>query len=631
LPVQNPPETLGSERRPLDASRLLTRRAVTGVAAILIVVQLLVMGSLLAHAYLRQDDYFTFDRALTGELSWGNLTALMAGHLSPLGFALSWLLAHASLYNWTLTASVVMVAVAAASVALLGALRTLFGDRPRILVPLAVYLFSPLALAAVDWWSVAVQALGLELSIFMALAAHVRYLRDGRTRQLVAAGCWLVVGMLAVEQGALVPLLLFALTTAFFVEGRWSRAVVTAARRYWRGWALYGALLTGYWLFYTTSMPSTPAQAGDPGLVGRVGGFLSPLLGTTLVPGALGGPWRWSVPGYGYAQPLPPVALQELSWVVGLLIVAASCLYRVRAWRAWAILLGWIAAADVLPVALGSSAAPALQGLQVRYAADGMAVAALCLGLAFLPLAGEEGGYRFEPPMAPEMRSTVKSGVTLLVAAFLAGSFWSLQALAQATSTTAARAYIATARQALAHAPSGSVIADSPTPAMIMDPVFFGPQASTSHVLGPLTSASQRQNLIWAALPSGVFPHLMVFDGRGRLRPAVLAGLSSGPAPARAAGHPTHGCWPLSPAGTTIPLPGNLYAWTWIVRLDHSGPADSLTVDMGGQPVTAILPAGSYSYYVPVVGSGNAVTIRMASGGSGRCLSGVTVGTWQPG
>ena len=53
--------------------------------------------------------------------------------------------------------------------------------------------------------------------------------------------------------------------------------------------------------------------------------------------------------------------------------------------------------ADVLPVVIGymGSVLFRLLGLQARYVTDAVSVLALCLGLAFLPLAGEEGGYRF--------------------------------------------------------------------------------------------------------------------------------------------------------------------------------------------------------------------------------------------
>jgi hypothetical protein len=141
---------------------------------------------------------------------------LSAGHMAPLGFAISWVLAHIALYNWPLTCIVILALVAAACFALLRVLRTLFGARPAILIPLAVYLFCPLALAAVDWWSVAVQTLPLELSIFLAVDAHVRYVRTGRMRMAVAAAGWLLLGLATVQKGAVTPLLLFALTSGFW-------------------------------------------------------------------------------------------------------------------------------------------------------------------------------------------------------------------------------------------------------------------------------------------------------------------------------------------------------------------------------------------------------------------------------
>ena len=60
----------------------------------------------------------------------------------------------------------------------------------------------------------------------MAVDAHVRYLRGGRFRSALAAAGWLLLGMAAVDKGAVIPLLLFALTSAFFVEGRWAVAAV---------------------------------------------------------------------------------------------------------------------------------------------------------------------------------------------------------------------------------------------------------------------------------------------------------------------------------------------------------------------------------------------------------------------
>jgi hypothetical protein len=691
----------GGERpEPRDAARWARDNGVTLGAVTLIVIQLLWMGTLLARSYFRQDDYFNFDRALATGFTWKYLMLVSAGHMAPLGFAISWLLARLALYSWPLTCIVILALVAAACFALLRVLRTLFGDRPAILIPLAVYLFCPLALAAVDWWSVAVQTLPLELSIFLAVDAHVRYVRSGRMRTAVAAAGWLLLGLATVQKGAVTPLLLFALTSGFLVKGRWMAGVAIATRRYWRAWLLYGVLLAGYCALFFSRLGSSTTPPSSPGPAGRVISFVSTLIGTTLVPGALGGPWRWTVIGDGYAQASPPAALQQLSWGLALLIVVASCVYRVRAWRAWAIIVGWIAVADVFPVVIGrlGVSQPALLGLQARYVTDAVSVLALCLGLAFLPLAGEEGGYRFRLPAraapgsgevpgsgeapgagaapddegheeapgdeepsrdeevhgseeapgyeqapgtggvsgdeaaprsaAPVLRPVTpaaRNAILVLLAVFLGGSFWSLQALEGITSTQAARSYIATARIAVAKAPPGALIVDGPTPAFIMDPYLFYPSGYTSRVIGAIARGYPAKHLTWTTSPhGGITRTLMVFDAQGRLRPAALAGVASGPPRG-------HRCWKLAAAGTAIPLSRPLYRWSWTVRLDYSGPAAVLMVGFGGNQAQAALPAGTHAFYVHLAaGSGKAVTVTPLSAAPSQCLTGVTVGTWQP-
>jgi hypothetical protein len=269
----------------------------------------------------------------------------------------------------------------------------------------------------------------------------------------------------------------------------------------------------------------------------------------------------------------------------------------------------------------------------------------LCLGLAFLPLAGEQGGSRFRLPAgtAAETRRDIvrsaRAATAVVLAIFLAGSFWSLQSLEGITHTEAARSYIATARAAIAQAPRGTVIIDTPTPAMIMSPVFFHPWGNTSHVIGAMARHDPARHLSWSASPYGVVPgHLMIFDATGQLRSAVIAGASSGPPP------PGQRCWSVTTEGTSVPMHAALFPWSWTVRLDYAGPAAVLALRFGGKWTEATLPAGAHAVYVPLAGKGNAVTVRLAGTapavlGSAPappgvapagCLTGVTVGTWQP-
>jgi hypothetical protein len=617
---------------PQDAAEWLRNNGVTVAALTLIAIQLVWMGVLLAHAYFLQDDYRFMDRAVAQGFNWSYLMWVEGGHLLPLGTAIAWALARVSLYNWPLACLSILALLAAACLAMLRMLRTLFGNRPAILILLALYVFSPLLLAAADWWVVAVELVPLDLAIFMAVGAHVRYLRSGRFRSALAAAGWLLFGMAAADKAAVVPLLLFALTSAFFVEGRWAMAAVRAMRRYWRAWLLYGTLLAGYGVVFAIRLLGSGAPTASPGAA-SLASFASTLVGTTLVPGLLGGPWRWL--SFGSAMASPPTALQQLSWAVVALVVIVSCWYRSRAWRAWAILFAWFVVADIVPVAIGrlgpaGGAVTYLAGLQARYVTDAAAVFVLCLGLAFLPLAGEPSVSRFRLPAETPTgtRRTIarsaRAATVVVLAVFLVGSFWSLQSLEGITHTEAARSYIATARVAIAEAPHGAVIVDTPTPIMIVDAAFLYPWGNTSYVIGAMARDDPVRRLSWSVSPHGVIPHLMIFDTQGQLRPAVVAGLSSGP--------PPHGrrCWSVTPAGSKIPLPLSLYRWAWTVRIDHSGPAAVVALRFGGKWADVTLPAGTYAYYLPLVGEGKEVTVRQVGPSPAQCLDGITVGTWQP-
>jgi len=617
---------------PRDAAEWLRSNGVILAAVTLIAIQLWWKGALLARSYFRQDDYQILDRALAHGFDWNYLMWVEAGHLLPLGLAMAWVLARVSLYNWPLTCAVTLVLLAAACLAMLRMLRTLFGSRPAILIPLALFLFSPLSLAGAAWWSVSLEILPLELAIFMAVDAHVRYLRSGRLRSAVAAAAWLLLGMAAMDKGAVVPLLLLGLTSAFFVEGRWAAAALRALTRYWRAWVLYGAVLAGYCVIFFIQLPGSSTQPGDPGPAAHVLDLAATMVGTTLLPGALGGPWQWSA--VGYAQASPPAALQQLSWAVAALVVVVSCACRARAWRAWAILLGWILTADVVPVVIGRlGTQPAAQlGAQVRYLTDAIPVLALCVGLAFLPLAGEQNAYRFRLPAARPPGAAARVGgarsvravLALVLAAFFVGSFWSLQALETVTRVSAARSYIATARLAVAEAPRGTLIVDGPTPADIMAPGFFWRQGYTSQVIGAVARGEPGRHLTWTLSPHGVIGNLMIFDGQGQLRLAAVAGPSSGPPPGR------RPCWPATAAGIRLPLLGSLYRWPWTARLQYSGPATVLQLRFGGSWSTVAVPAGRHTVYVPALGVGSMVSVRPTVPGPAPCVTGVTVGSLHP-
>src|SRR5260370_34739906 len=92
-------------------------------------------------------------RAIESPLSGGYLFRIEAGHLDPAGFGLMWLLARISAYDWGLWGGTMLVLQTLAGLAMWRALRTIFGNRPAILAPLGVYLFTPLTLSTMSWFS----------------------------------------------------------------------------------------------------------------------------------------------------------------------------------------------------------------------------------------------------------------------------------------------------------------------------------------------------------------------------------------------------------------------------------------------------------------------------------------------
>ncbi|PZS37648.1 MAG: hypothetical protein DLM62_18080 [Pseudonocardiales bacterium] len=606
------------------ATRVANKHGVTLAAIGLIIAQLAWKAAVLSHFFFWQDDFVYFDRALDNGLTWQYLMKVEGGHLDPGPFAVSWFMARISLYNWTLVSVVLLVILAGACLALLRLLRTLFGNRPAILIPLVVYLLSPLTVPALVWWSSAIESLPLQLATFMAIDAHVRYLRGRHPKHLIIASAWLLAGMLFFEKGIVLPLLLFALTSAFFVEGRWIRAARLAAIRYWKAWLLYAVVLAGYASVLVIQLSAPGATPGKRGSPQHVTGFITGLIKNTFVPGALGGPWQWFPnPTKVEAFATPPTVLTWLSLFGAAAVVLVSIWHRIYAWRAWAILAAWLVLADMLPVILGratlsNGAFLAFLSLDTHYVADAVPILAICLGLAFWPIAGQPDRRRMPQARAVTGQVVpVATGVTLGV--FLFGSVWSVQAYVTGTTTQPGRAFIANARQALAAVPRGTVVVNQLASSDLMAAILLGPYGYDDQVIGKMAPGRVR----WTRQPVGTIADLKVLGPDGRLWPAAAVGITSKPVPARGS------CWPAK--GESIPVMLRAYASVanggWTLRMSYaSSEAQQVNVYFGGRSVPLALKQGLNTAYLTVQGSGNEVIVA-APGGIGKlCLGNIEVG-----
>ena len=600
-----------------DFVRWLNRNAVTLGASVLIVIQVWWKAVTLSHAYFQQDDLVIGGQA-AHSLSLHYLFQVYAGHLLPGSLALAWAAVHLSGYDWGLWAGMLLLLQTLAGLALLRALRTLFGNRMLILAPLAVFLFTPMTVPALTWWSAGAQAIPLELALPLAVDQHVRYARGGGIRHAVFATAWILLGLAFFEKAVAIPLFLFALTSGFIVAGRWRTAAIETLRRHWPAWVMYAGAVAVEIVVYALQLHASTAAPHMPRAADAVG-FGWGLITDTFVPSALGGPWRWSGISTLFADALPPAWPLRLSWLAGALIVAASLWYRKRAWRAWAILLGWLILVDVVPVALGRVWAFGLDLVrETLYVADAAPVLAICVALAFLPLAGEQQPYRARLPR----RATLVKVGSAVAAAWLFGAFWSVNAYQNHLRPAASRSYLATAAAALAAAPVRTTIYPSALPsAMVWS--LFGLGSDTQHALAPLVVQAQGKKISWTTWPQGTMQNFMIFDQGGQLHGAVVGGPQS---------YPHRGCWFPTVKGIKIPLNAQVYAGKWLMQIGYFAQQPiTLVIGFGGHQSEVTLAASPLADgYVTVQGPGDTATIRTLESGQRICIGGIAVGTIQP-
>jgi len=593
---------------------LAGRRPVLAAAIAMVIAQVGWRAEFLSRMYFSQQDFFNLDFALRSPLSWRYLTYAGTGHLMIGERAIIWVLARISLYDWGLACAVTLALLAAADAAAFVALRTLFGERPAILIPLAFYLLSPLEMAALGWWTVALESVPLQLATLMALHCHVRYVRTGRLRPLAGAVAWVCAGLLFSEKGMVVPLLLLALTSGFLAGGgAWAAGLRRALARHWRAWAAYAAALGCYLIVLATSLATSVTRPRVPPSAAAVVTFGWGLVRNTLLPGLAGGPWRWwPVPGSWYALGAAPSGLAWLSLAAAVLVIGASVAWRRVAWRAWLAGAIWVAAADLAPVVIARlNWYPALLALDTRYVADAVPVLAVCAALAFLPLAGEPAAapaagisaWARRPEATRPVPAAWRSAAAAAAVIVAGGSAWSAVAYRSATTGQPAARYIAAAALAAGQAPAGTPVLDSALPPQLRD-VTSGTRA----VIGPLAGGRLR----WIERPSGTIDGLRVFGPGGRLRPAWVYGTASGRPPGG------RSCFPGRGGQVFVPFLRAAPHLTTTLRIGYiweSGAPMTANVIYGTSVEVLTFLPGLHTAYVPVSGPAGGVTVTGITGG----------------
>lgn len=600
-------------------------------ALLLIAVQLAWKSQFLGHLYFRQDDFHDLDLAVDHSFTWGYLTFIGSGHLIIGLRIVAWFLVRlgSTPYNWLLASVVSLAFVAAAGLAAYRMLKDLFGERPAILVPLALYLLIPLTMPDLGIWSSAMESVPLQLATFLAVSAHLRYVRTRGTRHLVAAAIWVGFGLLFFEKGLVVPLLLFGVTAAFLTESQSvPGGALTALRRYWLAWALYLALDVAYVLVLAAALKTSTSQPKVPISSTGVITFLWELLRDTLLPGLLGGPWQWfPVPGSSFSFAAPPASLVAISVVVVAAVLVVSIALRPVAWRAWLLLAGWVAAADMLPVIIGrlNTFNPSVLGLETRYVADATPILVLCVGLAFIPLGpGISGAALLRSHARRIDTARFRPAAAGLVGVFIFSSIWSVQAYENVTNGTEAGGYIANARLALADAPEGTPVVDRPLPQNIVEGTFEA-YAYTSKVIGYMERDNLKDKLHWIGRPNGTVDGLMIFGPDGRLHVAKVYGTAS-------PGGLGQACWPQHKGKILVPFDHRSSGYSGALRIGYiwySKIPATVDVKYGRFVLPLAVRPGLHSGFLPITGAAYKIVVS-GLGGTHMCVGDVEAGNLGP-
>jgi hypothetical protein len=460
---------------PRHLSRQRPARSPIAVAAFLVAAVPFVVHAWAAlNGYFGQDDFiFTYRAAHAAPYDLDFLFQIYSGHVQPGVFLYVWAVTTISPLNFPLAMAPLLVVHALTLWLCWRVLVRLFGVRWTVVVALAVFASSPLILFPTLWLAYALQLLPVLLAMFGALHAHLRHLLGEGARFAVYAALWTVFGLAFYEKAALIPAALLAVTVLIAPPGQ--PPILWALRRHRWVWLGNAAVVVLFLLLYL-SLADTPVNENPVGSRDVLTLVYRSIVDTFL-PGLLGGPLTSPAGGATWATPHAAVRIGAVAAAVALIVLSAVRSRR-RALLPWLFLAAYLA----VDIALVASARLGLFGPIIasdpRYLADAVPVAVLCAAFAFL------APRRVGEP-APEVRPAplnARVAVAALTVLVMAGAVVSFVRVAPALRFDDARAYVATAREALAEQP-GMVLYDTAVPNSIMIDWFVG-DAFTSRVVG---------------------------------------------------------------------------------------------------------------------------------------------------
>ncbi|MGY1752559.1 hypothetical protein [Blastococcus sp. SYSU D01042] len=563
---------------------------------LLILLQTCVRAVVVMRSYFWQDDLFHLTLLQRTGLSGDFLVREHNGHLE-IGPNLVYGLIGRDPGPSFLPAALWLLALQlVASCLLLAVLRQLFGRSPWILVPFAVYLFSPLGLTVATWLAAGLEALPLQIAMLTALLGGVRAYRDRSWAWAAVSAAGTALGLLFWEKAVLVPALLVAVLVLVEEAGTpWRRSL----RRVLDSWPYllpHAVLVAAYVPFYLSVVGRSTL---DPEL-GRVLPTTAETVFAMLVPGLFGGPWT-SAGAEDTLAAEPALPLAVLFAALALAVIAVSIRQRgLPAVKAWLLVLGYLAVVVAL-VQLTRAANLDIAARDPRYVTDALPVIAIGCCAAF-------SGPRRESSVARRSMAPAAAVGALLVSSSLVTTSLVVGELRHDRS----RQYLTDVLQTMDANPGMSVV--SALPAVHVSIFDDFDLDETLRALG------EERRFDQPATAMGMF------DKDAVLRPITLL------EPIFEAVGPVADCgWPL-PAGEQELGDVPIWYGVQVLRLSYDSPAPvTLHLAVGEDRQDLTVPAGAGQAMFVVTGQQGPVTVRASGAPAGEvCVDDVAVGTPWP-
>jgi hypothetical protein len=569
--------------------------------------QAVVRAVVVGHGYFWQDDYVQLAQARRLGLSARFLFQDYNGHLQPGQYLLIWLTSRGTGLHYGVAGTTMVALQVLASVALLWALRQLFGTSFLLLIPFTAYLFTPLLLVAGTWWSASLQAFPLQIAMLSCIGAAARYFRSGDWRWMACSWAAFALGLCFWEKAVLILPALLGVNLLILERQAPLRARWQGLRTRAWFWVGHLVILGGYLITYL-SVVGTGGQLSGTTDVSTV---FDRLIVQTFVTGIFGGPWTGrGVENTITADPNLITVVLTSAALVGLVVL--SVLLRGRAAvSAWALLVGYLVLDVVLLAELRTGFSTFL-ARDPRYITDALPVATICVAAAFLPRhpAKSPALDRQTLPQRIEAGTTTSTGAVFIVALAFSALITTTQ-VSYALRHGYSKAYATTALNSARQDPALHLV-DAAAPPI---EVVAKPISTIFAAAGVPVSVDQ---------PS---TQLKILDGFGR--PQLVDFL----APTLVARGPKKDCgWVVGRGGldiATIPAPSPGGS---VLRIGYlASAAWTMDITVGGEPMSLAVPKGLGVAYFPIGHRTGRLTVQVGSTGKGVCVSDVTAGAPWPG